>query len=92
MDGLIEYQLVDRREEFTYLFSDVVLICTRPRDREYTVWYINCPHCGKRHRFVRTGKKYWHTACETNGVQFVITPREYHETKPVDFSKVIGDI
>lgn len=79
-------------EEFVYTFGELVLIGHRPYGRTSTTWYLQCQECHGKHQFKKTGSKVWHTSCWFSGVEWTITPSEYYVQKPLDFSKIIGDV
>jgi len=81
-----------KKESFQYRFSDIVLIGHRCTRSVRTTWYIECPECQGQHMFKRAGAKIWHTSCWLSGVEWTITPAEYYICRPMDFSKILGDI
>jgi len=79
-------------ETFTYRFSELVLVGHRAPGRLETTWYIDCPECHGQHMFRKTGSKVWHTSCWMSGVEWTVTPAEYYIQKPMDLTKILGDI
>lgn len=77
-------------EEFVYRFSDLIMIATRKLEGYSTVWWVECDRCKGRHMVKRYGGSYWAAQCELYGVQWVITPREYHISKEVDLTNIMG--
>jgi len=83
--------MTQRKDKFTYRFSDIVLIGHRSKGRTETTWYINCPQCHGEHMFRKAGSKIWHTSCVLAGVEWTITPAEYHVSKKCDMTKILGE-
>lgn len=77
-------------ERFIYNFSDIVLIGHRASGRGEITWYVECPQCHGQHMFRKQGNKLWHTSCDLSGIEWIITPSEYHVTKRCDLSRLLG--
>lgn len=78
-------------DRFTYTFGEIVMTGVRANTRYKTTWYLCCPECRGEHMFRQTGSKVWHTSCSLSGIEWTITPREYHVTKPLDLTLILGE-
>lgn len=82
--------LATKKDEYTYLFGELVFIATKNQNRHETVWYLCCPECGERHRFNRKAPNQWLAVCRQNKVAFYIEPKGYFREKREDFSKLFN--
>lgn len=79
-------------EEFTHNIAGIVLVARRWTGCTRATWYLQCKMCGNRHVFKKLGSALWHTSCEDYKIEWTITPKEYHETKVADFTRILGDV
>jgi len=78
-------------EKIKYKFSDIVLTGHVADGRPRIIWYLECPQCHGKHMFRRDGPRIWHAQCILAGIEWTITPREYHISKKCDLRTVMGE-
>jgi len=87
MTSLIQPKMIT---DTCYQFGEIVLVGRQWGNSHRTTWSMMCPECQQRHDIRRTGQV-WTALCTKYGTEWTITPKEYHITKPQDFTKVMGE-
>jgi hypothetical protein len=85
-----KFETIGTVEQYTWKFSDLIIVCRKPKSREYTIWYVVCQNCGTYIRVKRYGSKIWVAKCQKCKAEYTITPADYYVRKPVNFSRIIG--